>query len=65
MFSKKLRPKSKNELRRIILNEDIELGSIDTSLITDMSHLFEPVLETCSAMLKISIRTYQTGMYQR
>lgn len=46
MFSKKLRPKSKNELRRIILNEDIELGSIDTSLITDMSHLFEPVLET-------------------
>ena len=28
MFSKKLRPKSKNELRRIILNEDIELNSI-------------------------------------
>lgn len=46
MFSKKLRPKNKNELRRIILNEDIELGNIDTSLITDMSHLFEPVLET-------------------
>lgn len=40
------RPKTKNELRKLILNEEIELNEIDTSCITDMSHLFEPVLET-------------------
>ena len=39
-------PHTKLELRKLILDEDIELKDIDTSHITDMSHLFEPVLET-------------------
>lgn len=42
----KYRAKTKNELRKLILNEEIQLNEIDTSCITDMSHLFEPVLET-------------------
>lgn len=41
---KKYRPKTKLELRKLILNEEIELAQIDTSRITDMSHLFEPTL---------------------
>src|SRR5574344_35588 len=41
---KKYRPKSRLELRKLILNEEVELGEIDTSKITDMSHLFEPTL---------------------
>lgn len=41
---KKYHPKSKIELRRLILDEEVELGEIDTSKITDMSHLFEPTL---------------------
>lgn len=43
-FRKKFRPKTKLELRKLILNEEIELSDIDTSHITDMSHLFEPTL---------------------
>jgi len=43
---KKYRPKSKIELRKLILDEDVELGEIDTSKITDMSHLFEPTLRS-------------------
>ena len=39
-------PHTKLELRKLILDEDIELKDIDTRHITDMSHLFEPVLET-------------------
>ena len=39
-------PHTKLELRKLILDDDIELKDIDTSHITDMSHLFEPVLET-------------------
>ena len=39
---KKYRPKTKQDLRKLILNEEIELADIDTSKITDMSHLFEP-----------------------
>ena len=41
---KKYRPKTKQDLRKLILNEEIELADIDTSKITDMSHLFEPTL---------------------
>lgn len=41
---KKYRPKSRLELRKLILNEEVELYEIDTSKITDMSHLFEPTL---------------------
>lgn len=41
---KKYRPKTKQDLRKLILNEEIELADIDTSRITDMSHLFEPTL---------------------
>ncbi|MGN1281921.1 MAG: BspA family leucine-rich repeat surface protein [Succinivibrio sp.] len=44
LFRKKHCPKSKLELRKLILNEEIELSDIDTSRITDMSHLFEPTL---------------------
>ena len=43
---KKYHPKSKIELRKLILDEEIELGEIDTSKITDMSHLFEPTLSS-------------------
>ena len=43
-MGKKFVPKSKIELRKLILNEDIELADIDTSRITDMSHLFEPTM---------------------
>ncbi len=43
---KKYHPKSKIELRKLILDEEIELASIDTSKITDMSHLFEPTLRS-------------------
>ena len=45
-FLRKYRPTTKQELRKLILNEDIELAQINTSKITDMSHLFEPRLET-------------------
>lgn len=41
---KKYHPKTKIELRKLILDEEIELSEIDTSKITDMSHLFEPTL---------------------
>lgn len=43
-MKKKYRPKTKHDLRKLILNEEIELADIDTSKITDMSHLFEPTL---------------------
>ncbi len=43
-MKKKYRPKTKQDLRKLILNEEIELADIDTSKITDMSHLFEPTL---------------------
>lgn len=43
-MKKKYRPKNKHDLRKLILNEEIELADIDTSKITDMSHLFEPTL---------------------
>ena len=36
----KYTPKTKEELRELISNLDINLGDIDTSLITDMSGLF-------------------------
>ncbi len=38
-------PRSKLELRNLILDKSVNLGEIDTSLINDMSHLFEPTLE--------------------
>ncbi len=43
-MGKKFVPKTKIELRKLILNEDIELEDIDTCRITDMSHLFEPTM---------------------
>ncbi len=43
---KKYHPKTKIELRKLILDEEIELSEIDTSKITDMSHLFEPTLSS-------------------
>lgn len=38
---KKYRPKSKQELKELVANPDVYLGDIDTSLITDMSGLFQ------------------------
>ncbi len=38
-------PRSKQELRNLILDKSVNLGEIDTSLINDMSHLFEPTME--------------------
>ena len=37
----KYKPKNKIELRSLIENNNIYLGDIDTSLITDMSMLFD------------------------
>lgn len=45
-MKKKYHPKTKIELRKLILDEEIELSEIDTSKITDMSHLFEPTLSS-------------------
>ena len=36
----KYKPQTKEELRNLIQDENIYLGDIDTSLITDMSGLF-------------------------
>ena len=38
---KKYSPKTKRELQELIKDESIYLGDIDTSLITDMSNLFD------------------------
>lgn len=38
---KRFKPKTKNELRELINDDRISLANIDTSLITDMSSLFE------------------------
>lgn len=38
---KRFKPKTKNELRELIYDDRISLANIDTSLITDMSSLFE------------------------
>ena len=36
----KYKPKDKEELKKLVEDNNIYLGDIDTSLITDMSHLF-------------------------
>ena len=40
MSEKQFMPKTKEELKKLVEDENINLGSIDTSLITDMSTLF-------------------------
>ncbi|WP_300370084.1 BspA family leucine-rich repeat surface protein, partial [Brachyspira sp.] len=40
MSEKQFKPKTKEELKKLVEDENINLGSIDTSLITDMSELF-------------------------
>ncbi|WP_300758639.1 BspA family leucine-rich repeat surface protein [uncultured Brachyspira sp.] len=40
MPEKQFKPKTKEELKKLVEDEKINLGSIDTSLITDMSELF-------------------------
>ena len=37
---KKYKPQTKDELKELVKDENIYLGDIDTSLITDMSNLF-------------------------
>ena len=41
MAAKKYHPSNKEELEELVINPEICLGDIDTSLITDMSGLFE------------------------
>ena len=36
----KYKPQTKEELKKLVEDESIYLGDIDTSLITDMSNLF-------------------------
>ena len=40
MSKKQFNPKTKEELKKLVQDESINLGSIDTSLIIDMSTLF-------------------------
>ncbi|WP_300705264.1 BspA family leucine-rich repeat surface protein, partial [uncultured Brachyspira sp.] len=40
-MEKEFKPKTKKELQKLVRDENINLGSIDTSLITDMSFLFK------------------------
>ncbi|EKV57358.1 lipoprotein [Brachyspira hampsonii 30446] len=40
MSEKQFKPKTKEELKKLVEDEKINLGNIDTSLITDMSELF-------------------------
>ena len=39
-MNKKFKPKTKEELQKLVQDENIYLGDIDTSLITDMKYLF-------------------------
>ena len=40
MSEKQFKPTNKEELKKLVENKSINLGSIDTSLITDMRYLF-------------------------